>query len=243
MLAFVRGFIYFFESFAFISKHSLWKHVLKICAYSLLLGLLIFGLLYKPGVWLFDWLIQFYPWERGKNVLETLSSILLVVFLLVGFVISFRTVTYIVLSPMMSALARKVERIVTDGQCSERNPRFSIVREIWRGFRINTRNLVREAIIGIVLSLFALIPGLAILAGPAFIIVQAYYIGFGSLDYYLEKYYDIKESVNIAFKSKYWLTGIGAAYLLTVLLPFVGIFLAPSLAVVSSTRMAINKGI
>lgn len=243
MLAFVKGFLYFFESFAFIGEFSLWRHVLKVCAFSLLLGLLILGLLYKPGVWLFHWLIQFYPWERGKNVLETLSSILLVVFLLVGFVVSFRYITYIVLSPMMSALARKVERIVTDGQCIERKARFSMLREIWRGFRINTRNLIREATMGIVLSLIGLIPGLAILAGPAFIMVQAYYIGFGSLDYYLEKYYDIKESVNIAFEGKYWLAGIGAAYLLTLLLPFVGIFLAPSLAVVSSTRMAISKGI
>lgn len=243
MLAFVRGFLYFFESFAFIGKHSLWKHVLKVCAFSLLLGLLIFGLLYKPGVWLFDWLIQFYPWARGKDVLETLSSIILVVFLLVGFVISFRYITFIVLSPMMSALARKVEYIVTDGQSGERNPRFSIAREIWRGFRINTRNLAREATMGIVLSVIGLFPGLAIFAGPAFIMVQAYYIGFGSIDYYLEKYYDIKESVNIASKGKYWLTGIGTAYLLTLLIPFVGIFLAPSFAVVSSTRMAISKSI
>ena len=243
MLAFLKGFLYFFESFTFLSRNSLWKDVIKTCIFSLMLGIVIFTLFYQPGVWLFDWLVEFYPWEKGKDILQTLSSVLLVIFLLVGFIISFRYITFIVLSPMMSIMARKVEYIASDGKSGEKKPRFSLIREVWRGFRINTRNLAREAAFGIVLAVIGLFPGLAIFAGPAFLIVQAFYIGFGSLDYYLEKYYNIKESVQLASKEKFWLTGVGFGYLILILVPILGIFLAPSMAVVASTRLAVSKGI
>jgi CysZ protein len=141
------------------------------------------------------------------------------------------------LAPFMSMLSEQVEARLTGAQAP--SPGLAgILSDIWRGLRIALRNLWRELLYVLGLTLLGmLIPGIgSVLATAAVFAVQAYYAGFGNLDYTLERHrYPVADSVRFVRAHRGLAMGNGAVFLLLLIIPVAGLFVAPVLGTVAAT--------
>ena len=71
-------------------------------------------------------------------------------------------------------------------------------------------------------------------------LVQAYYAGFGNMDYTLERYHDTRGSINYVRDHKGFAIGNGAVFLMLLAIPILGMLLAPFLGAVSSAEVIIR---
>jgi len=75
-------------------------------------------------------------------------------------------------------------------------------QQLIRGIRVNGRNLLMELVITIPILLLKFIPVVNIFSTILLFTVQAYYAGFGNMDYTLERHYQYKESVQFVRKNR-----------------------------------------
>lgn len=229
MKAYMEGSEYY--SRPFFIKYLLISGVLSLAAFLLLVGLIYewgdnLGLALASGV-------------SGNNaisgVVSSVISVLSVLLLWLVIIFIFKYIILIVVAPVMSVLSERVESDMTGEQVSSS---LSISNQLYlmaRGVRIALSNLARELIITIGLLLASLIPGTAIITTPLIFIVQAYYAGFGNLDLFMERHFDRKESRSFVSRHRGEAIANGSVFLLLLLIPFVGAFMAPSLATVAAT--------
>lgn len=227
--AYMEGSEYY--SRPFFIKYLLISGVLSLAAFLLLVGLIYewgdnLGLALASGV-------------SGNNaisgVVSSVISVLSVLLLWLVIIFIFKYIILIVVAPVMSVLSERVESDMTGEQVSSS---LSISNQLYlmaRGVRIALSNLARELIITIGLLLASLIPGTAIITTPLIFIVQAYYAGFGNLDLFMERHFDRKESRSFVSRHRGEAIANGSVFLLLLLIPFVGAFMAPSLATVAAT--------
>jgi CysZ protein len=115
------------------------------------------------------------------------------------------------------------------------------MRELVRGIRVSLRNILRELLLTlIVLVISGLLPFLAIFGGPVIFAIQAYYAGFGNMDFTLERHLGVRGSVRFVRNHKGLAIGNGAVFVLLLMIPVVGLFLAPGLSTVASTIRTIE---
>ena len=145
------------------------------------------------------------------------------------FYISFRYVIQVILSPYLSKLSEVVEAKVM-GQEPPQLGWQEYAQDMLRAFRLAIRNLLREIFYCFLLSF---IPGLGTI-GCFF--VSSYYMGFGFMDYTLERHrIKTKDSARFCRKHAGLTTGLGMVANVGMLLPFLGWLLVPTYATVAST--------
>ncbi len=238
---FIKGFTSYFGAFGFIVKHNLYKHLFISGIISLLIGAVIistsYGLSDDAGVFLSN----FYPWEWGASYVKTfLEYVSGGIMLVVGFLL-FKYILLVLISPFMGPLSAKVETIIT---YREEESKFSIKQmsyEMVRGFRIASRNIVREIFITVILLLLGFIPLLTIFITPLIFLVQAYFIGFSNFDYFLERRASVSQSVSYVKQHRWQAVGNGSAFLLILIIPVLGLFFAPVLGTIAATKTALNN--
>ncbi len=146
----------------------------------------------------------------------------------------FRYVVLIVLSPFLSFLSEKVERHENGNDFP-----FSMKQlgnDIVRAIIINARNFGIEMSLTLLFSLFAFIPLIGLLSPIAIVIVQSYFFGFALMDYNPERYrWNRKQTSAWMKKNKASVTGVGLAFHLCFLIPFLGWVVAPVLATIAGT--------
>ncbi|MEL6251444.1 MAG: EI24 domain-containing protein [Bacteroidota bacterium] len=241
------GFFSFWGAFSFLSKHKLWSYVMIPGLISLVVAGLIFSGAYASSDDLGHWLIGFYPFEWGKETFEWVAGSLSFVLMIIVALLIFKYLVMVIVSPFMGTLSEKVESKIT-GKPAPNVSVKAMISDMVRGIRIALRNLFREIFLVIFLTIAGSIFGtiIPIIGGllPAILIflVQAYFIGFGNLDYLLErKRYGIKESVRFARKYKWMAMGNGTAFTLLLFVPILGWFLAPAMGTTGATIDGLKK--
>lgn len=183
-----------------------------------------------------------YPWEAGSAVVTWVSKFLSIILVWAAALMAYKYVILILAAPFMSPLSEKVEAYLLG------SPKASIpfdparmVREIIRGIRLSVRNIVREIVMTLGLLLLGTIPLIGILIAPAIFLVQSYFAGFGNMDYTLERHLGVRQSVHFVRRYKGVATGNGAVFLLLLMIPVVGLFIAPGLATVAGTVESVGR--
>lgn len=231
------------DAYRSMSRHGLWKYAII----PGLLSILVAGFVLAWGLSTVDdiatWTMGIYPFEWGSEVvtgiLEWFSGALMII---IG-LFAFRYIVMIVASPFMGTLSEKVEAIMT-GRPAEKVPPGQMMKDIVRGIRIALRNIIREILITILLTVAGfVIPVIGSVVSTALIfVVQAYFAGFGNIDYTLErKKYRIKDSVAFVNTNRGMAIGNGAGWLVLMLIPVLGWFLAPVLGTVAATKSTVEK--
>ena len=235
----IDGFGSYFSVLGFISKHRLYSYFLISGIISLLLGGIIFTSSYFLSDDLGAFLFKFYPFERWSDyvlkILNVMSGGLVVI---LGFIL-YKYLLLICISPFMGPLSAKVESIITGESTSSK---FSVKQtsyEIIRGIRISIRNVVRELGLTLFLIILGLIPIFTVFVTPLIFIVQSYYAGFANFDYYLERRASLRQSIKYIRQKRGLVIGNGAGFMLLLLIPILGLFLAPVMATVAATKSAI----
>ncbi|GAB5398427.1 MAG: hypothetical protein Aureis2KO_00120 [Aureisphaera sp.] len=176
---------------------------------------------------------KIWIWEWGSQTFHTIGEVL-GVFLIVaiGFIL-YKHIVMALSAPFMSPVSEKIEAHITGVSHSHRKTSF--MSQLWRGIRINVRNLLMELFLSIPILLLSLIPLVNILTTPLLFLVQSYYAGFGNMDYTLERHYSYSESLPFVRKHSGVATGNGIVFMAMLIIPVIGIILVLPLSVTAAT--------
>jgi CysZ protein len=196
---------------ALISKLKLWKYffipiIISIITASLI-ALSAYGLSDNIG----NFIAKIWPWDFGKDTFTWISTFIGVIVVVVIGLVLYKHIIMALSAPFMSPVSEKIEAHLC-GIELHNHRQTSFRQQLWRGIRINFRNLGKELLITVPLLLLKFIPVVNIFSIILLIMVQAYYAGFG----------------NIAI-------GNGLVFILFLIIPIVGVILVLPMSVTAAS--------
>jgi CysZ protein len=233
----------FLSAFSYARKYNLFPFLWLSGIISLILGCSIFLLAYGVSDNLEEFLISCWKWEWGSGIVHSISGILSGLMLGVLGLFLYKYSVLIVIGPIMSPLSERLEEGLLGKSDGEKLSIARLLQEMLRGVRLALRNIVRELFYTLMLLLLSFIPGIALVTTPAIYLVQSYYLGFGNMDYYLERHYGVQDSVAFVKRYKWIAISNGGLFIITLFIPIIGLFLAPFLCTIAVTVVCIERDI
>ncbi|REE08392.1 uncharacterized protein involved in cysteine biosynthesis [Winogradskyella pacifica] len=231
----LKGIQAYAGSFALISKLKLWKYfaipILISVVTAVMIGLSAYGLSDNIG----RFIASIWPWDWGKETFTAISTFIGGIIVIAIGLILYKHIIMALSAPFMSPVSEKIEAHLTGiEQHNHRNTSFK--DQLWRGIRINIRNLAKELLVTIPILLLNFIPLIGNIASSVLLfLVQSYYAGFGNMDYTLERHFKYRESINFVGRHKGVAIGNGIVFMLFLLIPVVGVILVLPLSVTASS--------
>jgi len=238
-----RGIKFYFTANHVILKYKLWPYLIipGIMSVCYLFLMIIFGIIYLSG---FAASINetFIPGFLMGGITEIILSIFLWIFLLIIIYISYKEVVLIFFAPILCYLSERVEYLISN----KKPPRFNFndfFIDIFRGLTLSLKNLASMIILTFIAWLVIFVPIIGPFASPILILfIQSFYGGVGLIDYTLErKRYSVKESMIFARSNRGMITGVGAGFILILIIPIFGWFAAPGYGTVAATLAILEK--
>ncbi|OSY88236.1 coproporphyrinogen III oxidase [Tenacibaculum holothuriorum] len=234
-----KGIQAYFGAFQLISKLKLWKYftipMLISVLTAVLVGVSAYGLSDNIG----HYIANFWKWEWGKETFEVISTFLSALIIIVIGLVLYKHIVMALSAPFMSPVSEKIEDYYRGEDHHHRETTFQ--EQLIRGIRINVRNLVRELLLTIPIVLLGFIPVIGIFSTILLFLTQAYYAGFGNMDYTLERHYKYKESIQFVKQNKGLAIGNGIVFMLFLLIPVIGVILVLPLSVTAATTETIQR--
>ncbi len=222
------------RAWGLIRPLRLWPFFLIPALISLFLGALIAWSAWNVAGTASSWLIAHYPWKLGAALVAKIaglfSSLLLAA---LGFIL-YKNLVMVLAGPFMSPLSEKVEHHLTGRKAPSTWNFIRLIRDLLRGLRIALRNIIRELLLTFLILLLGLLPVFSPFTSIAVLLVQAYFAGFGNMDYTLERQFNYRESVRFVQRHKGLALGNGILFML-LLFTGIGFLIAPPWATVAST--------
>ena len=186
------------KAISVISEMRLWGYVLVPGIISLLLAAIIGSAAWYLADPIGNWLIAWYPFDWGSDVIHTIGHAIGGALVTAGGLIIYKHLVLVISSPFMSPLSQKVEERMTGQHTNYKGFQMSrAIKEMMRGLYIAIRNIIRELFYVAILFFLSLIPVVGIAATVMIFVVQAFYAGFGNLDYTLERSHSVAQSVRV----------------------------------------------
>lgn len=227
------------QSFGLISKLGLWKYFAIPMLISFLTAITIGLLAWSLSDNLGHWIAQIWPWEWGAAGFDTIAQIFSALLIVAIGLILYKHIIMALSAPFMSPVSEKIEIHLKGENHTHRET--SNTEQLVRGIRINVRNLAFELLLTLPILLLNLIPFLgSIVATVLLFLTQAYYAGFGNMDYTLERHYKYRQSVDFVKKNKGQAIGNGMVFMLFLLIPIVGIILVLPVSVTAATVQTVG---
>ncbi|MCH9660535.1 MAG: EI24 domain-containing protein [Bacteroidetes bacterium] len=221
-----------------ISQLGLWKYFGVPILISILTAVTIGFFAYGLGDNIGGFISKAWVWEWGSEGFRKFSDILGSLLIIAFGLILYKHIIMALSAPFMSPVSEKIEAHLLGEQHVHRNTTFSA--QLWRGVRINVRNLMMEILFTIPLLLLSLIPVLNIITSILLFLVQAYYAGFGNMDYTLERHYNYDSSLKFVRNHSGVAMGNGIIFMFMLFIPIVGIILVLPLSVTAATTETVR---
>ena len=177
-------------------------------------------------------------WEWGAETFRTISDVLGALIIVAIGLILYKHIIMALSAPFMSPVSEKIEQHFSGTIHTHRNT--SNTSQLWRGIRINVRNLLLELLFTIPILLLSLIPIVNIFTSVLLFLVQSYYAGFGNMDYTLERHFTYRESISFVKRNKGTALGNGIVFMAMLLIPVVGIILVLPLSVTAASSETVK---
>ncbi|PKH51451.1 coproporphyrinogen III oxidase [Tenacibaculum sp. Bg11-29] len=235
----IKGVKAYFGAFQLISKLKLWKYFIIPITISVLISTLIIILAYSLSDNVGHYVSSFWKWEFGRSVFEMISTFFSGVLIVVIGLVLYKHIVMALSAPFMSPVSEKIEAHLSEEKHEHRITSFQ--EQLIRGIRINVRNLLRELFLTIPILLIGIIPVIGILSTVLLFLMQAYYAGFGNMDYTLERHFKYKESIQFVKNNKGLAIGNGIVFMLFLLIPIIGVILVLPLSVTAATTETIKN--
>jgi CysZ protein len=221
-------------AFRLLSKLKLWNYFVIPIVISLLTATIIGVIAYSLSDTLGQFLSKIWIWDWGKETFTAITSFLGGVFILVIGLIFYKHIVLALSAPFMSTVSEKIE-IHINGNLKQHRRKTTFQEQLWRGIRINIRNLGKELLITIPILLLKFIPLVNIFSTVLLFLVQAYYAGFGNMDYTLERHLNYKNSLKFVGKNKGFSIGNGIIFMGCLFIPILGIIIVLPLSVTAAS--------
>ncbi|MFD2916943.1 EI24 domain-containing protein [Psychroserpens luteus] len=230
----LKGIQAYTGALALISKLKLWKYFLVPIIISVITASLIALSAYGLSDNIGNYLAKVWPWDFGKDTFTWISTFIGVIVVVAIGLILYKHIIMALSAPFMSPVSEKIEAHLT-GVEKHDHRKTSFKEQLWRGIRINVRNLGKELLITIPLLLLKFIPVVNIFSTILLILLQAYYAGFGNMDYTLERHFNYRDSVKFIRKNRGIAIGNGLVFILFLIIPFIGVILVLPMSVTAAT--------
>jgi len=229
----------YFGAFSLISKLKLWKYfaipILISIVTAISIGFSAYGLSDNIGAYI----SKVWIWEWGKETFTTIGNIIGGLLIIALGLILYKHIIMALSAPFMSPVSEKIEAHLTGNQNhSHRNTSFW--QQLWRGIRINVRNLFMEIGLTILILIISLIPIIGWFTSILLFVIQAYYAGFGNMDYTLERHYKYAESVQFVRNHRGLAIGNGLVFMLFLFIPIIGVILVLPLSVTAASLKTVE---
>jgi CysZ protein len=226
-------------AFKIISNLGLWKYFWIPVLISVITATLIFSSAYALSDNIGQFLSQWWFWDWGRQTVILISEIfgglLIIVF---GFIL-YKHIVMALSAPFMGPVSEKIEaHLLGSRTTSPRDTNF--MEQLWRGIRINIRNLMMEILLTIPILVIGLIPIIGLVSTVLIFLIQAYYAGFGNMDYTLERHFKYRESINFVQKNKGIAIGNGIVFIFFLFVPVIGVIMVLPLSVTAATVKTIE---
>ncbi len=238
----LKGIQAYTGTFGLISKLGLWKYFGIPILISVVTAALIFITAYGLSDNIGAFIAKIWVWEWGKETFTTISEIIGGITVIAIGLILYKHIIMALSAPFMSPVSEKIERhlLGLDSNQKHVHRNTSFKAQLWRGIRINTRNLLKELLLTIPILLISFIPLIGFLSSILLFLVQAYYAGFGNMDYTLERHFKYRESINFVGKHKGIAIGNGIVFMLFLLIPIIGVVLVLPLSVTAASTKTVE---
>ena len=236
--ALLNGLLAYKDALPLISKLNLWKYFAVPMLISFITALSIGFSAYGFSDDLGSLISSLWIWEWGASTVRTISAIASALLIIALGLIAYKHIVMALSAPFMSPVSEKIEAHLYANVHQHRNT--SNASQLLRGLKINLRNLVWELLLSIPFLLLSLIPVVGVLATASLFLIQAYYAGFGNMDYTLERHFSYRESINFVKAHRGFATGNGIVFMLFLLIPFVGIILVLPISVTAASTTTLQ---
>ena len=226
-------------TFNLISKLKLWNYFLIPIIISIVTAVCIFFIAWGLSDNIGQYISKVWIWEWGKDTFTTIGNIIGGVLILVLGLIVYKHIIMALSAPFMNPVSEKIETHLT-GINKHQHRKTSFKAQLWRGIRINVRNLLKELLLTIPILIIGFIPIVGVFSTVLIFLVQAYYAGFGNIDYTLERHYNYNESISFVKKNRGFAIGNGIVFMLFLLIPVIGIILVLPLSVTAASAQTIR---
>lgn len=222
-----------------ISKLKLWKYFLIPITISIITATLIFVAAYGFSDNIGRFIAQIWIWDWGKETFTSISTFIGGIVVLALGIIVYKHIILALSAPFMSPVSEKIEAYLTG---IERDPSnsTSFQEQLWRGIRINMRNLVKELLVSIPILLLKFVPVVNIFSFALLFLVQAYFAGFGNMDYTLERHFKYRDSVRFVGRYRGIAIGNGIIFILFTLVPLLGWVMVLPFSVTAATSSTVR---
>jgi len=226
------------KTLSFISYHKLWGYFLVPALVNITIFIGIgFGAYYYSGA-----LIDFLSKQIGLEALnETLGLILqFFIAILIRFTVFiiylkiYKYLVLIILSPVLALMAEKIYKLSGAQQSSINTIAF--LRNIFRGIKVATINMITEISLIILIVILTLIVPIVSPFSPFLIFaIESYFYGFSMIDYRHELLnLSYRESRETIWSLKGLAVGNGAVFNLLLLVPVIGVLTAPLISLTAA---------
>ena len=221
-------------TFKLISKLGLWRFFGIPMLISFLVASTIIISAYAFSDNFAFYISKLWVWKWGSETFFLISEILSGILILVLGFIFYKHIVMALSAPFMSPVSEKIEaHLLGVERHQHRNTSFS--EQLWRGIRINVRNLLMELLLTIPILLIGFIPIIGIISTVLLFLIQAYYAGFGNMDYTLERHFKYGESIKFVKQHRGLAIGNGIVFMLFLLIPVIGIIFVLPLSVTAAS--------
>ena len=235
----LKGIKAYIGTFKLISQLKLWKYfaipILISLVTALLIGVTAYGLSDNIG----SFIAKLWNWETGLETFTAISGFFggaLIVVL--GFIL-YKHIVMALSAPFMSPVSEKIEAHYL-GHKAHKHRNTSFKDQLWRGIRINVRNLFKELLLTIPILIIGFIPVIGTISTVLLFLLQAYYAGFGNMDYTLERHFNYKDSLNFVKNHRGYAIGNGIIFMLFLLIPILGVILVLPFSVTAATSQTVS---
>ena len=235
----ISGIKAYFGAFSLISKLKLWKYFAIPMLISFITAIAVFGSAYGLSDNIGAFISKIWIWDWGKETFSAISNFIGGLIIVVIGLILFKHIIMALSAPFMSPVSEKIEAHFT-GNTSHSHRDTTFMQQLWRGIKINGRNLLMELLLTIPILLLKFFPVVNIFSTILLFMVQAYYAGFGNIDYTLERHYQYKESLQFVRKHRGLAIGNGIVFILFLLIPVIGVILVLPLSVTAASTRTIE---
>ena len=229
----IDGLKAYLEAYQVISRLKLWRFFMIPMLISVLifLNIVLVSISFSDEIGLY--ISSFWSWDFGKETINTVSMILGGIILISIGLILFKHLVMILSAPFMGPISKKIEDDFT-GVTSQTQV-SSPLTLVFRSIKISSRNLFRELLLSIPILILGLIPLIGFFSLILLFLMQAYFAGFGNMDYTLERHFSYQKSIQFVKANKGIAIGNGLVFMLFLLIPFVGIIFIIPFSVTSAT--------
>ncbi len=237
----ISGIKAYFGGFALISKLRLWKYFAIPILISFLTGILFFTLAWFLSNPIGNFIAKVWIWDWGSETFAIISKYFSILLILALGLVLYKHIVMALSAPFMSPVSEKVEaHLLKDKYPHHQHRNTSFKEQLMRGIRINVRNLCRELLFIIPLLILSLIPVIGIVATILIFVIQAYYVGFGNMDYTMERHFKYASSIKFVREHRGIAIGNGIVFMLMLFIPILGFIITLPVSVVAASTETVK---